>query len=252
MNAPHPPPAPTPWYRHFVPASGFQEMSHRPPLPRRWVLYCAVAYLIPVAMLELLPPGDGLYRELSWLTTLAPAFILSLHYGMSGALTGLVAGTVLYVAVQLVLELNLTPMNLDVVLPSYISYGVLAIAVGWLSQQLHDYYRRLIQAERLAAIGQVAVTIRHEVNNALAAIVGEAGLLRAGAARMAAEDRAGVETILEMANRIGDDLKKLSSLDQAPSVPYLGATSMVDVGAGTPTDASAGKDRQDPAAGDAG
>ena len=53
---------------------------------------------------------------------------------------------------------------------------------------------------------------------------------------MAAEDRAGVETILEMANRIGDDLKKLSSLDQAPSVPYLGATSMVDVGSAAPKD----------------
>jgi signal transduction histidine kinase len=213
---------------------GLPEMSHRPPLPRRWALYCAAAYLIPIVMLELLPPGDGLYRELSWLTTLAPAFILSLHYGMRGALAGLVAGTVLYVAVQLVLQLNLMPVNANVILPSYISYGVLAIAVGWLSQQLHDFYQRLIKAERLAAIGEVAVTIRHEVNNALAAIVGEAGLLRAGAERLAPEDRAGIETILEMANRIGTDLMKLSSLDHAPSVGYPGGTSMVDLGAAEP------------------
>ena len=56
--------------------------------------------------MEWLPPGEGLYRELSWLTTLAPAFILSLHYGMLGALSGLVAGTLLYITVQLVLQLK--------------------------------------------------------------------------------------------------------------------------------------------------
>jgi signal transduction histidine kinase len=225
MNAPRR----TPWYLRPVMVIGFPEMSHRPPLPRRWALYCAAAYLIPIVMLELLPPGEGLYRELSWLTTLAPAFILSLHYGMLGALWGLVAGTVLYVAVQLVLQLNLMPVNANVILPSYISYGVLAIAVGWLSQQLHDYYQRLIKAERLAAIGEVAITIRHEVNNALAAIVAEAGLLRDGAG-LAPEDLASTETILEMANRIGSDLMKLSSLDYAPDVGHGGGTGMVDLG----------------------
>jgi signal transduction histidine kinase len=220
-----------PWYLRPIATIGFPQMSHRPPLPRRWVLYCALAYLVPVVMMEVLPPGEGMYRELSWLTTLAPAFILSLHYGMLGALSGLVAGTVLYIAVQLVLQLNLMPVNPDVILPSYISYGVLAIAVGWLSQQLHDYYQRLIKAERLAAIGEVAVTIRHEVNNALAAIVGEAGLLKANAEHMTPEDRAGVATILEMANRIGADLKKLSTLEDTPVTTYVGETQMVNLDA---------------------
>ena len=150
---------------------------------------------------------------------------------MLGALSGLVAGTVIYITVQLVLQLNLMPVNPDIMLPIYISYGVLAIAVGWLSQQMHDFYQRLIKAERLAAIGEVAVTIRNEVNNALAAIVGEAGLLRAGASRFTPEDRAGVETILEMANRIGVDLKKLSTLEHAPLTQYVGQTMMVNLDA---------------------
>ncbi len=218
-----------PWYHRL--ALGFPQMAHRPPLPRRWALYCAAAYLVPIVMMELLPPGEGMYRELSWLTTLAPAFILSLHYGMLGALAGLVAGTTLYLTVQLVLQLNLMPVHLDVMLPSYVSYGALAIAVGWLSQQLHDFYQRLIRAERLAAIGEVAVTIRHEVNNALAAIVGEAGLLKADAQRLPPEDRAGVNTILEMANRIGEDLKKLSMLDDAPVAHYAAGKLMVNLDA---------------------
>jgi signal transduction histidine kinase len=219
-----------PWYLRPVFVIGFPQMAHRPPLPRRWALYCALAYLVPIIMIEILPAGeDGLYRELSWLTTLAPAFILSLHYGMRGALAGLIAGTVLYVTVQLVEHLNLMPINASVVLPSYVAYGALAFAVGWLSQQLHDYYQRLVKAERLAAIGEVAVTIRHEVNNALAAIVGEAGLLKADAERLPAEDRQGVETILEMANQIGLDLRKLETLEDAPSTTYAGDTRMVDL-----------------------
>jgi signal transduction histidine kinase len=189
---------------------GLERMAHRPPLPRRWALYCALAYLVPIIIIETLPDGAGFYKEISWLTTLAPAFILSLHFGMLGALAGLLAGTVLYLTVQLVLDANLIPVNQDILLPIYISYGVLAIAVGWLSQQLHDYYHRLLRAERLAAVGQVAVTIRHEASNALAAIVGEAGMLRHSATGLTDTQRDAVETILEMANRIADDIRQLT------------------------------------------
>ncbi len=200
---------------------GLTEMSHRPPLPRRWALYCALAYVVPIIMIEVLPDDAGWYKEISWLTTLAPAFILSLHFGMLGALAGLIAGTVLYITVQLILNLHLLPVNQDVMLPIYVSYGVLAIAVGWLSQQLHDFYQRLIRAERLAAVGEVAVAIRHEVNNALAAIVGEAGLLRQSGS-LNASDRSSADTILDMANRITADLRKLTNLADAPSAPYAG------------------------------
>ena len=217
------------WWRRTIATIGFQPMAHRPPLPRRWALYCVVAYLLPIVLMEALPDGAGLYKEMSWLTTLAPAFILSLHFGMMGALAGLLAGTVLYLTVQLVLELSFMPMNPELVLPIYISYGVLAIAVGWLSQQLHDFYQRLVKAERVAAIGEVAITIRHEVNNALAAILGEAGLLRETKAPLGPEDRKGVDTILEMAGRVAADLKKLSSLDDAPTTEYLAGVKMVDL-----------------------
>jgi signal transduction histidine kinase len=115
------------------------------------------------------------------------------------------------------------------VLPIYISYGALAIAVGWLSQQLHDFYQRLVRAERVAAVAEVAITIRHEVNNALAAIIGEAGLLRETKAPLPPEDRRGVDTILEMANRVAAALKTLSSLDDAPTREYLDGVRMVDL-----------------------
>ena len=225
-------PNPKPWWSRTVVSIGIQPMAHRPPLPRRWALYCALAYLVPIVIIEALPDGSGMfYKEMSWLTTLAPAFILSLHFGMLGALAGLISGTVLYLGMQLVLELNLMPLNPGVILPIYISYGALAIAVGWLSQQLHDYYQRLVRLERVAAVGEVAITIRHEVNNALAAILGEAGLLRETKALLSEEDRKGIATILEMTNRVAADLRKLSSLADAPTTEYLGGLKMVDLAA---------------------
>ena len=204
---------------------GLTQMSHRPPLPRRWAVYCVVAYLAPIVALEALPQSLGTIRDVVWLVTLAPAFILSLHYGMLGALAGLIAGTALYLTVQLVLNINLVEVNQDVLLPIYVSYGMLAIAVGWLSQQLHDYYGRLVKAERLAAIGEVAITLRHELNNALQAITAEAGVLRAG--NLSAHDAAGVDTILEMAQRIQEDVQKLALLTDDTVADYLPGTKMV-------------------------
>ena len=209
---------------------GIQQMSHRPPLPRRWIAYCVIAYIAPIIALEALPDSLGTVREISWLITLAPAFILSLHFGMLGALAGLLAGTALYVTVQVVLDLNLVPVQQDILLPIYVSYGMLAIAVGWLSQQLHDYYNRLVRTERMAAIGEVAVTLRHELNNALQAITAEAGVLRAG--NLPAQDAAGVDTILEMAQRIQVDVQKLATLTDDPgSTEYLDGRRMVDLAA---------------------
>jgi signal transduction histidine kinase len=207
---------------------GLTQMSHRPPLPRRWIVYCVVAYILPIVLLETLPESLGAVREISWLVTLAPAFILSLHYGMLGALAGLIAGTALYLTVQVVLDLNLVPVNQEVLLPIYVSYGMLAIAVGWLSQQLHDYYGRLVKAERLAAIGEVAITLRHELNNALQAITAEAGVLRSSP--LSAHDLAGVDTILDMAQRIQQDVKKLATLTDEATTDYLPGTKMVDLG----------------------
>jgi len=209
------PAAAPPWWKRTIFTIALQQMAHRPPLPRRWMVYCVVAYLVPIILLEALPESAGTFREVSWLMTLAPAFILSLHFGMLGALAGMVAGTLLFVAVQLILNTQLVAVNQDVLLPIYVSYGMLAIAVGWLSQQLHDYYGRLVQAERLAAIGEVAVTLRHELENALQAITAEAAML-SRSDRANDRERESAETILDMARRIQGDVQKLSALSEAP------------------------------------
>ena len=85
-----------------------------------------------------------------------------------------------------------------------------------------------MKAERLAAIGQVAVTLHHELGNALQAITAEAGVLKAGT--LSPTDHASVETILDMSRRIQDDVKRLASLPEATTTSYVGDTKMVDLG----------------------
>ena len=84
-------------------------LSHRPTLNLRFWIYSSVAYLTPVVLQIMFPADTGFADELVWLITLVPAFLLSLHYGLRGALAGLVMGTVLFAVVQSVVAMNFTP-----------------------------------------------------------------------------------------------------------------------------------------------
>lgn len=215
--------------RRLLRITGFEHMAHRPPLSVRFWVYCVAAYTVPVVAQIVLPSDPGLYDELVWLVTLAPAFLLSLHYGLKGALAGLLMGTALFIAVQLSLALNYTADDWRVTVPIYVAYGVLAIAVGWLSEELHTYYQRALENERLAAIGHVAVTIRHEVNNALTAIVAESHLLAEVDDTLGEEQRESARAIHKSALRIAEDLKKLTTLKTAPITKYDEGVQMVDL-----------------------
>ena len=98
---------------------GFTPMAHRPPLPRRWWIYYAVAYLSPSLVLALVPAHEVPYRDLVWLLTLVPAYLLSLHYGMRGAVAGLVMGTLLFTSIQFLVAVRLDAEDWRITVPIY-------------------------------------------------------------------------------------------------------------------------------------
>ena len=204
-------------------------MSYRPPLPRRWWLYCAVAYLAPSVVLQLVPAADVPYRDLVWLLTLVPAYVLSLHYGMHGAVSGLVMGTILFTAIQFLVAWSLEPEDWRITVPIYVAYGAIAISVGWLSEQLHLYYDRAIQGERVAVVGQMAIAVRHEINNALAAIIAEGQLLEQDARITHPEDIKSLENIIAMARRVNESMEKLAKVTHAPVTDYAAGVKMIDL-----------------------
>ncbi len=208
---------------------GFSSLAHRPPLPRRWWVYCAAAFLAPSLVLALVPAAQAPYRDLIWLVTLVPAYLLSLHYGMRGAVAGLAMGTVLFTTIQLLVALNLDAEDWRITVPIYTAYGTIAISVGWLSQQLHVYYGRAIEGERVAVVSQLAVTMRHEVNNALAAILAEGQLLEHDAVLTHPEDKQALQNILAMTRRIQQSMDKLVNATHTPVTDYVEGVRMIDL-----------------------
>jgi signal transduction histidine kinase len=192
-------------------------------------VYCAVAYLAPSLLLTLVPADEVSYRDLVWLVTLVPAYLLSLHYGMRGAVAGLVMGTVLFTTIQLLVALNLDEEDWRITVPIFTAYGTIAISVGWLSQQLHLFYERAIEGERVAVIRQVAVAMRHEVNNALATILAEGQLLEQDARITHPEDQQSLQNMLAMSRRIRDSIENLVTLTHAPVTDYVEGVPMIDL-----------------------
>ena len=215
--------------QHLLDLLGFTPMSYRPPLPRRWWLYCAIAYLAPSVVLQVVPASDVPYRDLVWLLTLVPAFVLSLHYGMHGAVSGLVMGTILFTAIQFLVAWSLEPEDWRITVPIYVAYGAIAISVGWLSEQLHLFYDRAIEGERVAVVAQVTIAIRHEVNNALAAIIAEGQLLEEDGRLTHPEDVKSLENIIAMARRVSASMEKLATVTHAPVTDYAAGVKMIDL-----------------------
>jgi signal transduction histidine kinase len=209
--------------------TGFEPMSHRPPLSHRFWFYSAAAFLLPVIVQVAIPEDPSLADELIWLVTLVPAFLLSLHYGLWGAFAALLMGTVLFLVVQLVLALNFTADDWRITVPIYIAYGAIAISVGSLSEQLHRYYNHILQGHRMVTIGEFAVTVRHEINNALTAIVTESELLSADDASLTEDQKQSARNIHKGAMRIAEVVRKITRLEDAPVTDYAGMAKMVDL-----------------------
>jgi signal transduction histidine kinase len=192
-----------------------EAMAHRPPLHRRFWAYSTVAYLAPVLVQVVWPERSSVGEELVWLVTLVPAFLLALHYGLRGALAGLVMGTALFIAVQTVLALYYTPDDWRITLPIWIAYGTLAASVGWLSEELHRFYQRALRAERLAAIGEASLALRLRLTDALSVISAQTDLLR-NRDPLSDEQRQSLDVIRQAADDSARVLRELTRLGEAP------------------------------------
>jgi len=89
--------------------------------------------------------------------------------------------------------------------------------------------KELAQKERLAAINETAVTVNHEINNPLTAIIGNVQLLLMHRKDLDPELRNKLSVIEESASKIKDVTQKLLRLTSAHSVEYVKGTQMLDL-----------------------
>ncbi len=91
--------------------------------------------------------------------------------------------------------------------------------------------RDLVRAERLAAIGEMTVTLHHELNNPLFGALAEVELLLASRAGDR-ELRSALETVREALTRMRDIIRQAKELRSADSADYLSGLRMINL-AGT-------------------
>ena len=143
----------------------------------------------------------------------------------------MVLGTLLFLVVQVVVATNYTPDDWRITVPTYIAYSCLAISVGWLSEVLHQHYGNAVNRERVIAISQLAMTVKHELNNALTTVVTESQLLMAGSEELSTAQRESLNAVLDSAQRMTRNIEKLTRLEATPVTHWTAGISTLDLGA---------------------
>jgi CheY-like chemotaxis protein len=87
----------------------------------------------------------------------------------------------------------------------------------------------LVRAERLAAVGEMTVTLHHEINNPLMAAFADVELLLNDLGAPAETLRQGLEDIRQALRRIRDIVQRIGQLREVRSKDYLRGVRMVDL-----------------------
>ncbi len=88
---------------------------------------------------------------------------------------------------------------------------------------------KLLKAERLGAIGEIVITVRHEINNPLTTIIGNIELLIERNGDRDKHLAARLETVLNNALRIAEIVKQLQTIKRDKVVEYVKGVTMTDL-----------------------
>ena len=98
-----------------------------------------------------------------------------------------------------------------------------------LRKALAEAEQDLVRAERLAAVGEMTVTLHHEINNPLMAAFADVELLLNDVGAPAETLRQGLEDIRQALRRIRDIVQRIGQLREVRSKDYLHGVRMVDL-----------------------
>src|SRR5215213_10826096 len=98
-----------------------------------------------------------------------------------------------------------------------------------LRKALAEAEQDLLRAERMAAIGEMTVTLHHEINNPLMAAFADVDLLLADLQGDVGQRRQGLESIRHALRRIRHILQRIGELREPRSKEYLGGVRMLDL-----------------------
>ncbi len=103
-----------------------------------------------------------------------------------------------------------------------------------LREALATAERELLHVERRAAVGEMTVTLHHELNNPLMAATAELELVLGSGEPLAEGQRRSLETVRGMLERIREILKRAGELRRAATAEYAHGLQMIDLEEGAP------------------
>ena len=103
-----------------------------------------------------------------------------------------------------------------------------ALRTKALYDELKATREKLTEAEKLVALGQMSITLHHEINNPLQAIM---LLAESMMGDISPDDpaRENFDEIMKGCLRIQEVLKKVKNIKRVRSAPYVGETDMLDL-----------------------
>ena len=101
-------------------------------------------------------------------------------------------------------------------------------------QMLVATQEQLVRSQRLAAIGEIGLAIRHEINNPLGSILGFVDLLIAQGEAFPENARRKLDAIRRATIRIRDVVRKLEDIQDDRTVEYVQGIQMTDLGVQSP------------------
>jgi hypothetical protein len=96
-------------------------------------------------------------------------------------------------------------------------------------EKLKADFQKLVKSERAAAITETTVTINHEINNPLTAILGNTQLMLMSRDKLPADIVSKLETIERSAIKIRETTAKLMSIIEPVTSPYASGLEMIDI-----------------------
>jgi DNA-binding response OmpR family regulator len=108
-----------------------------------------------------------------------------------------------------------------------------------LREALATAEQELVHVERRAAVGEMTVTLHHEINNPLMAASTEMALLLGGQDPLSAAQRQSLEAVQGMLARIREIVKRAGELRRAATSEYAPGVQMIDLQAGARSDTPA-------------
>jgi DNA-binding response OmpR family regulator len=101
-------------------------------------------------------------------------------------------------------------------------------------QMLVATQEQLVRSQRLAAIGEIGLAIRHEINNPLGSILGFVDLLIAQGEAFSENVRRKLDAIRRATIRIRDVVRRLEDIQDDRTVEYVQGIQMTDLGVQSP------------------